>query len=53
MLSRFLPTLKLLFVKYFNMRQAKIFRVFNPLADDKSLNWSKLKQIADDILKYI
>ena len=26
---------------------------FNPLPDDKILDWSKLKQIADDILKYI
>ena len=24
---------------------------FNPLPDDKILDWSKLKQIADDILK--
>ena len=26
---------------------------FNPLPDDKILEWSKLKQIADDILKCI
>ena len=26
-------------------------RSFNPLPDDKILDWSKLKQIADDILK--
>ena len=26
---------------------------FNPFADDKILDWSKLKQIADDILKCI
>ena len=26
---------------------------FNPLSDDKILDWSKLKQIADDILKCI
>ena len=25
----------------------------NPLPDDKTLDWSKLKQIADDILKGI
>ena len=25
----------------------------NPLADDKILDWSKLKQIADNILKCI
>ena len=25
----------------------------NPLSDDKILDWSKLKQIADDILKCI
>ena len=24
---------------------------FNPLPDDKLLDWSELKQIADDILK--
>ena len=27
--------------------------MFNPLPDDKILDWSKLKQIADDILKCI
>ena len=27
--------------------------VFNPLPDDKILDWSKLKQTADDILKCI
>ena len=27
--------------------------LFNPLPDDKILDWSKLKQIADDILKHI
>ena len=27
------------------------FDVFNPLPDDKILDWSKLKQIADNILK--
>ena len=26
---------------------------FNPFPDDKILNWFKLKQIADDILKCI
>ena len=26
---------------------------FNPLPDDKILDWSKLKQIADNILKCI
>ena len=26
---------------------------FNPLTDDKMLDWSKLKQITDDILKCI
>ena len=26
---------------------------FNPLPDDKILDWSKLKQIADEILKCI
>ena len=27
--------------------------LFNPLPDDKILDWSKLKQIADDILQCI
>ena len=27
--------------------------IVNPLPDNKILDWSKLKQIADDILKYI
>ena len=27
--------------------------VFNPLPDDKIVDWSKLKQIAEDILRYI
>ena len=27
--------------------------VFNPLLDEKFLDWSKLKEIADDILKCI
>ena len=27
--------------------------VLTPLPNDKILDWSKLKQIADDILKYI
>ena len=26
---------------------------FNPLPDNKILDWSKLKQTADDIIKYI
>ena len=29
------------------------FSFVNPLPDDKILDWSKLKQIADDILKCI
>ena len=28
-------------------------KLFNPLPDDKILDWTKLKQIADDILKCI
>ena len=28
-------------------------KAFNPLPDDKIFDWSKLKQIADDILKCI
>ena len=30
-----------------------ILNSFNPLPDNKILDWSKLKQIADEILKYI
>ena len=30
-----------------------ILRFFNPLPDDKILDWSKFKLIADDILKCI
>ena len=30
-----------------------VFFLFNPFPDDKILDWSKLKQIADDILKCI
>ena len=30
-----------------------LFDWVNPLPDDKILDWSKLKQIADDILKCI
>ena len=29
------------------------FKLLNPLPDDKLLDWSKLKQTADDILKHI
>ena len=31
----------------------EIQRRLNPLTDDKTLDWSKLKQIADNILKCI
>ena len=31
----------------------KVFYTFNPLPDDKILDWSRLKQIADDISKCI
>ena len=31
----------------------KSFQTFYPLPDDKILNWSKLKQVAGDILKCI
>ena len=34
-----------------HVRLSKTF--FNPFPDDKILEWSKLKQIADDILKSI
>ena len=30
-----------------------ISQPFNPLPDDQILDWSKLKQVADDILKSI
>ena len=30
-----------------------IINIFNPIPDDKSLDWSKLKQIANDTLKCI
>ena len=33
--------------------QTRAKSLFNPLRDDKILDWSKLKQIADDILKCI
>ena len=33
--------------------QRKLMVMFNPLPDDKILDWSKLKQIADVILKCI
>ena len=35
------------------MRQFKQPVSFNPLPDAKILDWSKLKQITDDILKWI
>ena len=31
----------------------KVLQLRNPLLDDKILDWSKLKQIADNILKCI
>ena len=40
----------------FTLDQAKILshvKRVNPFSDDKILDWSKLKQIADDILKCI
>ena len=35
------------------MRMIVNITVISPLPDDKILDWSKLKQIADDILKCI
>ena len=39
----------------FNVREIYfstfLFNLFNPLPDNKILEWSELKQIADDILK--
>ena len=34
-------------------KRKKPFENINPLPDDKILDWSKLKQIADEILKCI
>ena len=45
-----------LFFFFFNptmFSKAFIHRAFNPLPDDKILDWFKLKQIADNILKCI
>ena len=39
------------FLQCFQKASSK--RVFNPLPDNKILDWSKLKQIADNILKCI
>ena len=35
------------------LKQGTTLSMFNPLSDVKILDWSKLKQIADDILKCI
>ena len=35
------------------LKVAIVWLRVNPLPDDKILDWSKLKQFADDILKYI
>ena len=48
--------LKLCLLVYVMGKKHKIYSInesFNPLPDDKILDWSKLKQIADDILKCI
>ena len=47
--SKILPHLKLLSVNSFNFRQSKIFNLiqFNPLPNDKLLDWSKFKAISD------
>ena len=37
----------------FTSNSEKQKKMLNPLPDDKILNWSKLKQIADDILNCI
>ena len=34
-------------------QDAEVTYLLNPLPDDKILDWSKLKQMAEDILKYI
>ena len=40
-------------LKYRRGREVRTYETFKPLPDDKVLDWSKLKQIADDILKCI
>ena len=35
------------------LENTTIFEVINPLPDNKILDWSKMKQIVDDILMYI
>ena len=36
----------------FNLIWAKILTIFNPLPEDKILDWSKLKQFPDDNFKF-
>ena len=36
-----------------NLIKTLVIELVNPLSEDKILDWSKLKQIADDILKCI
>ena len=38
---------------YISRNSSNIIKVINPLPEDKILNWSKLKQIADDILVHL
>ena len=42
-----------LFTIFGNIFRQQNYMSFNPLLEDKILNWSKLKDIADDILKCI
>ena len=42
-----------LFQQMFFIGLNKLIKAINPLPDDKILDWSKLKQIADYILKWI
>ena len=44
---------EMLVTSILNLDQFKILSSVNPLPDDKGLDWYKLKQIADNILKCI
>ena len=43
----------LVYSKYIGLIYHALFICYNPLPDNKILDWSKLKQIADNILKCI
>ena len=55
-LSAIFIQFKIVLCKLFQFERVQYFVLlerFNPLPDDKILDWSKLKQIAGNILKYI